>query len=277
MDTLADILNRFSISARVFFSGNLCGIQSFGDGGGTQGHLHLLKAGPLAFINNEGHKIVLDRPAVIFIPRAFQHRIIANESVGAELVCANIFYEDGQSNPLAGALPKLIYFDLEESGLLGQAASWLFEEAFSEQSGRQPMIDRLCDIFLIQILRHVLSEGIVQHGMIAGLSHPQIAKALTAIHQQPELPWTLESLAAKAAMSRTRFAEQFREIVGQTPGDYIADWRVAVAQGLLRKNKPVGLIANEVGYENGSALARVFRKRTGLSPKEWLEKAKSQI
>ena len=57
MDTLADILNRFSISARVFFSGNLCGIQSFGDGGGTQGHLHLLKAGPLAFINNEGHKI----------------------------------------------------------------------------------------------------------------------------------------------------------------------------------------------------------------------------
>jgi len=52
----------------------------------------------------------------------------------------------------------------------------------------------------------------------------------------------------------------------------LTDLRIAIAQGLLKKDKPVSLVANEVGYEHGSALARVFRKKTGLSPKEWLMK-----
>ncbi len=102
--------------------------------------------------------------------------------------------------------------------------------------------------------------------MLAGLSHPQLVKVMNAIHEQPQENWSLEKLADIAVMSRSKFAELFRSIVGQPPGDYISDWRVAVAQGLLKKNKPVGWVANEVGYENGSALARVFRKKTGLSP-----------
>ena len=70
----------------------------------------------------------------------------------------------------------------------------------------------------------------------------------------------------------SKFAELFKRIVNQSPGDYLIDWRIAVAKGLLQKNKPVALVANAVGYENGSALARVFRKKIGLSPKQWLEK-----
>jgi len=52
----------------------------------------------------------------------------------------------------------------------------------------------------------------------------------------------------------------------------LTDLRIAIAQGLLKKDKPVSLVANEMGYEHGSALARVFRKKTGLLPKEWLMK-----
>jgi len=44
-----------------------------------------------------------------------------------------------------------------------------------------------------------------------------------------------------------------------------------VAQNLLKKGKPVKLAANAVGYESASALGRVFRKKTGLSPKQWLK------
>ncbi len=276
MDRLSEILNRFSMNAEVFFSGNLCGIQAFGGDQSDGGSLHLLKSGTLAFINDEGHKIVLDRPAVIFIPKMFKHRIIANESEGAELVCANIHYGDGLSNPLANALPKFLYFELENSNLMGQSAEWLFREAFEDRYGRQPMIDRLTDIFLIQVLRQVLDEGTVSHGLMAGLSHPQLSRALAAMHREPQAQWTLETMAAEASMSRSKFAELFREIIGQPPGDYITEWRIAVAQGLLKKNKPVGLVANEVGYENGSALARVFRKKTGLSPREWLDKVRSK-
>lgn len=273
MDRLSEILNRFSINAKVFFSGNLCDVQSLGGEQSNDGLLHLLKSGKLTVIDDEGRSVVFDRPSVIFVPRSStRHRISAKESDNAEMVCAKISYMDSGSHPLANALPKFLSFEINNNELLGQSAQWLFDEAFNEHCGREPMIDRLCDIFLIQVLRLVLSEGTVGHGMLAGLAHPQLAKVLMAIHEHPERQWTLDTLADLAAMSRSKFAEVFREVVGQPAGDYIADWRLAIAQGLLRKNKAVGLVANEVGYENGSALARMFRKKIGLSPKEWLEK-----
>ena len=122
------------------------------------------------------------------------------------------------------------------------------------------------------MLRHVVNNNIIQHGLLAGLAHPQLSKVLLAIHNAPENQWGLESMAELALMSRSKFAELFKRIVNQSPGDYLIDWRIAVAKGLLQKNKPVALVANAVGYENGSALARVFRKKIGLSPKQWLEK-----
>lgn len=274
MDRLSEVLLRFSMNAKVFFSGNMCGIQPFGSDNSSEGHLHLLKSGKLTLIDDKGEKRVFDRPTVIFFPQAAHHRMIANESDQAEMVCASVQYKDGFNNPLASALPKFLYFDIGDSDYLGQSASWLFEEAFNERCGRQPMIDRLSDIFLIQVLRQVLEDGEVAHGMLAGLSHPQLTNVMVRIHEHPEENWNLASLADMAAMSRSKFSELFKDVVGQSPGDYITDWRLFVAQGLLRKNKSVGLAANEVGYENGSALARVFRKKTGLSPKEWLDKFK---
>jgi AraC-like DNA-binding protein len=39
----------------------------------------------------------------------------------------------------------------------------------------------------------------------------------------------------------------------------------------LREGRPIALIADEVGYESPSALARTFRRKTGSSPREWLQ------
>ena len=108
-------------------------------------------------------------------------------------------------------------------------------------------------------------------GMLAGLSHPALGETLALLQEMPEEQWTVESMADRAAMSRSKFAEVFRDTVGQTPNDFLTDLRVSIAQQLLKQDHPVSLIANKVGYEHGSALARVFRKKTGLSPKEWLQ------
>lgn len=40
---------------------------------------------------------------------------------------------------------------------------------------------------------------------------------------------------------------------------------------LLREGRPIALIADEVGYESSSALARAFQRMTGTSPREWLQ------
>jgi transcriptional regulator GlxA family with amidase domain len=272
MDQLSKILKNLSFNADVFFSGNLCGIQSLGGSDSKKGHLHLLRTGLLTMVCEEGHKVTLDKPSVIFMPSSTKHQVIASESSQAELVCVDIDFHCGSGTALVNALPKLICLDIEKNGSLGKTAHWLFDEAFNSQPGQQIIVNKLGDIFLVQILRHILHNGIVVQGMLSGMAHPQLSTLMTAIHEKPEEPWTVDLMAEKALMSRAKFAALFRETVGQAPSDYLTDLRIALAQGLLKKDLPVSLVANEVGYEHGSALARVFRKKMGVSPKEWLMK-----
>ena len=270
MDQLSVILKRFSMNTDVFFTGNLCGIASFNKEP-NQGHLHLLRSGSLTIIDELGHSQIIDEPTVLFFPTPHAHRIIGSENNPPQLVCANIIYNEANSNPIADALPPLLSFKLNDCQKMNNTASWLFDEAFDEKCGKQPMINALTDIFIIHVLRHVMNKNIMQHGLLAGLAHPHISKVLLAIHAAPEHSWSLEEMAELALMSRSKLADLFKKVVGQSPGDYLIDWRIVVAQSLLQQDKPVALVANAVGYENGSALARIFRKKLGLSPKQWLE------
>ncbi len=270
MDQLSVILQRFSMNTEVFFTGNLCGISDFSKEP-NQGHLHLLKSGELTLIDERGKAELINEPTVLFFPTPHSHRMIGSENNPPELVCSNIIYNESTSNPIANALPPRLSFKLSDCEKLKQTAQWLFEEAFHDLCGRLPMINSLTNIFLIHVLRHVLNNNIMQHGLLAGLAHPQVSSVLLAIHEKPEQQWGLEDMAELALMSRSKFADIFKRTVGQSPGDYVIDWRIVVAKGLLRQNKPVAIVANAVGYENGSALARVFRKKLGISPKQWVE------
>jgi AraC-like DNA-binding protein len=270
MDNLSAVLNRFSISAGVFYSGNLCGIAAFGDPSSRAGHLHLLKSGTLKLVQENGAIEILNEPTLIFLPRSERHRLMATESDQADIVCASIEYGTGTNNPLANTLPSIVILPLAELGKLHTTVLWLFEEAHDGANGRHAMMDRLCELLVIQLLRFVTDRGLVRTGMLAGMAHPQLAKCITAMHANPERSWQLEELADMAGMSRSVFAATFRDIVGQPPGDYLIAWRVGVAQGLLKKGRAVNLVANDVGYENASALGKVFRKKVGLSPMEWL-------
>lgn len=270
MDKLSEVLTHFSISAGVFYAGGLCGVAKFGDPGVQEGHLHLLKTGRLNIVGENGVVYELREPSLLFFPRPTRHRLEADEADKTEIVCATVRYGTGANNPLANSLPDALVLSVANDDRLRSMAEWLFEEAFAESNGRQAMLNRLTELLIIQLLRHVVDRGSVSSGMLGGLAHPQLSRAILAMHASPAKGWTLDELATLSAMSRSKFAEAFRETVGQPPGDYLIEWRLAFAQDLLRKGKPVGWVANEVGYENSSVLARVFRKKIGLSPREWL-------
>lgn len=270
MDKLSEVLNNFAISAGVFYTGNLCGLSSFSPDGTEEGHLHLLESGSLTVMDQKGKKVRLSEPSVLFFPRPAQHRLMASEEDNAQVVCATVKYGTGTKNPLANALPSLLVIKLAEATPLCVTTDLLFKEAFGDSNGRLAMMDRLTEVFIIHLLRFAMDTGIVEAGLLSGLTHPQLSKAIMAMHAAPENNWPLETLAELSAMSRSKFAELFKEQLGQPPGDYLLEWRVALAQNHLKKGKPVGWVANQVGYENASALARVFRKKTGQSPKQWL-------
>jgi AraC-like DNA-binding protein len=269
VDRLSEILKRFNLHADVFFNGNLCGVSEFDEPKGGRGYIHILKSGALTLIDKKGKKRIVAQPSVLFFPTGRKHLIAPDPAIGADLVSAAIDYQDPMANPLAHALPPFLKFQLSRYPDLKKAAKWLFKEAFGDKCGRAPMVDRLVDIFIIQVLRQVLNDEKVTHGMLAGLSHPHLAHVITSIHAQPEYPWSLDSMAELAFMSRSKFADLFREVVDETPGEYLSNWRMSVAQSELLKGHSVSIVADKVGYENGSALARAFRKKTGTSPKAW--------
>jgi AraC-like DNA-binding protein len=89
------------------------------------------------------------------------------------------------------------------------------------------------------------------------------------MHEQPAKEWSLEALAETAGMSRSVFADVFRDVVGCTPGAYLQSWRVSLAQQGLRQGRPLKMIAIDVGYGSEAALSRAFKAQSGLAPREW--------
>lgn len=271
MDPLSPFFAHFALSARVFYSGLLCGTS--GDHiTETAGHLHVLRRGSLKVERPGNQAIEITKPSVLFYPRPCRHRFRVDEASGAELVCATIDFGAGMLNPIVHALPEVLIVPLESVKELAPTVDLLFAEAFGKQPGRQTAVDRLAEYFLILLLRAAMNSRAIQSGVLLGLADPRLTKAIEAMHERPEHPWTLEMLAAKADMSRARFAVHFRNIVGVTPFDYLADWRIGVAQDLLKRGNPLKIVAPSVGYGSSMALTRVFSQRVGVSPTVWISK-----
>src|SRR3989337_2153554 len=94
-------------------------------------------------------------------------------------------------------------------------------------------------------LPQLMETGQAQVGLLGGLAHPRLRLALVAMHERPAQAWSLDTLAAEAGMSRSVFANTFRDTLGCTPGAYLQQWRVALAQRALRQGRSLKRVADE--------------------------------
>jgi AraC-like DNA-binding protein len=276
LDRLSCLLDRFQVSARLFHTGALCGVSTFEAEPG-RGFFHVLREGEMVVTHHQGkgvaRRIEAREPTLFFYPQPLTHRFHNAPKDGADFTCASVHFEGGANHPLVRALPPLIVLPLAKVPSLAGALTLLFQEADEVRCGHRLIADRLFEVVLLQLLRWLLDHGEaggISIGLASGLADPQLARALTAMHEHPELSWTVDSLAERAAMSRSAFASAFRKTVGITPADYLTDWRLAIARKRLRQGQAVKAIAPALGYANASALSRVFTQRVGLSPREWL-------
>jgi AraC-like DNA-binding protein len=270
MDRLSTLLSQFGVRANLFYSGKLCGVSTY-EGADQRGHIHLLQAGSVTLKVPGRREMLLTRPSLIFLPRPSRHQLIASEPEGAQLLCASMVFDGGVSNPLCVSLPDLLVLPLDELPLLANTLRWLFSEAADGHCGREAVLDRLFELLIILLFRHLLDHQQLSTGMMAGLADARLARSLIQMHNHPQRPWSVAELANESNMSRAAYALHFRAVLGQTPLDYLLSWRISLAQKRLREGRPITLIADEVGYESPSALARAFRRKTGSSPRDWMK------
>ncbi|TCT05683.1 AraC family transcriptional regulator [Aquabacter spiritensis] len=266
-DSLSVLFTRFTPAARVFYAGELCRTSSF-EGGGPLGHLHVVRGGGLSLAERGRDATRVEGPGLVFYPRGVEH-VVAPLGSATDVLCATVDLGGGGEGPLSRTFPDRLVMVGAEMVPLAPVFDLLFAEAAGRRSGRQAALDALVLFFMVRLLRHLIETAQVRTGLLAALSDARLARVVEALHERPDKPWTLEAMADLAGMSRARFSERFKRSVGSTSGDYLTDLRLGLARLLLAKGHPVKSVAKAAGYADSAAFARVFRKRTGCSPRDW--------
>ena len=276
LDRLSSLLERFHVRAHLFHAGPLCGTTRFAAKEG-RGFLHVLRRGEMVVTHaartGVPRKVVVTAPSLLFYPRPLTHNFHNAPAEGSDFVCATLDFDGGAAHPLARALPPLIVLPLQAVEGLEQSLALLFAETGRVLCGHRLLADRLFDVVLIQLLRWLLDhpqESDMPPGLLAGLGDPPLARLLVALHERPGDAWDLERMAREAGLSRSAFAQRFKTRMGATPADYLAQWRLTIAQAELQNGASVKAIAHTLGYANASALSRLFAQKVGVSPREWL-------
>lgn len=274
-DNISRLLEHVGLRARTFYAGPLCGLHGFAAAEGV-GHLHVIRSGKVLAVQAGHAKIAVREPTLLFYPRPIDHRLDVEEQMDADVLCASVHYDSGMDNAITQAFPGVMAIPFSAHPGIEQTLSMLFNEAAETQSGRQVMLDRLCDVLLIQIVRHAIEKKLVVRGVLAGLAHPRLGRVLVELLEAPGQPWTLDSMASRMHQSRNAFARQFRDVIGNTPTAFLTQMRITLAQRLLRKGKPVALVAEDVGYGSQPAFSRAFMRELGISPSAWVSENKPQ-
>ncbi len=276
LDRLSSLLERFRVRAHLFHAGALCGVTHF-DAQAGRGFLHVLRRGEMVVTHRSRdgvpRKVTISEPTLLFYPRPLAHAFHNAPVDGADFVCATVDFEGGDQHPLARALPPLIVLPLRAVDGIQHTLALLFAETEQLRCGHRMMADRMFEVLILQLLRWLIDhpeQADLPTGLLTGLAHPQIAATLTALHDSPGQAWSLESMAAVAGMSRSVFAATFRSETGSTPAEYLMQWRICLAQGMLRKGVPVKVAADQLGYRSAASLSRAFTQVVGVSPRAWL-------
>ncbi|MBX9797627.1 AraC family transcriptional regulator [Sphingomonas sp.] len=186
------------------------------------------------------------------------------------LVCGHFTVAAGADHPLLRALPELIHItapDRARQPMLDEIVGLITRRLAAGDAGATTSISRLSEVLFIEMMHASVAQAPAIARIMAAVHDPQIGRALSLIHDDVASAWTVARLASAAAMSRSRFAERFRALVGLAPMHYVAEWRLQTALSLLNGGAvPVKVVAARVGFKSAAAFTRAFSARYGVPP-----------
>ena len=192
------------------------------------------------------------------------------------IVCGSLSFDRASLRPITQLLPNFILMKADQARTLAlhTTVQALASEMEEQAPGSEVVASRLAEVLFIQVLRaHIASGPEHNKGWLRAIFDPQIGAALSAIHDRVNTPWTVESLAEAAGLSRSAFAARFKELLGQTPLEYVTEWRMQKAIQLLeRRDKKLPEVARLVGYESDAAFSKAFKRVVRANPSEYLRR-----
>jgi AraC-like DNA-binding protein len=207
-------------------------------------------------------KIIGDQSLANFGPVAY-----GGGGAPVTILCGYFRFNRDSAHPLLAALPNFMHVPGAQFGEADAIIGLMQRETKHAAPGTEAVVDRLSEVLFIQILRAHIQQTENANGMLAALRDRKVCAALGCMHQYPEKPWTLESLATELGMSRSAFTARFTALVRQTPMQYLSAWRIEQARLMLRETRlSTAAIVEKVGYGSEAAFGKAFKRRVGVGP-----------
>jgi len=205
---------------------------------------------------------------------------VARFGGGGELtrfVCGFLACEPRLSQVFLAGLPSILKVHVvnEPSGQwLENSIRFSVGQMSGGNDGTGLVLAKLSEVLFIETLRRYIGNlPAEQIGWLAGARDPFIGQALALMHKEPAHPWTVEDLARRVGLSRTRFAERFNHFLGEPPMAYLARWRVKLGAELLQSTEEsVAEVAANVGYGSEAAFNRAFKRELNCPPAQFRRK-----
>ena len=191
----------------------------------------------------------------------------------ASILAGHFNFDETLSRPLADFFPPLILIREGQPQMLPlkKTLELLAAEVDASTTGSEMAVRRLADLLLIQALRsHIASSPDESTAWILAFSDSQIGAALNSMHERIDHPWTVASLASEAGMSRSAFAQRFKQLMSESPLEYLTRWRMYRGTSLLRESdRKLSDVAQAVGYDSDGAFHKAFKRVLGVAPGEY--------
>jgi AraC-like DNA-binding protein len=191
---------------------------------------------------------------------------------GCYLVGGYFALTGSHADMLLSSLPPIVHIQKEsDKAAILWSLERMKEELRNPQPGGSLIAQQLAYMMLVQALRLHLADGAKEGvGWLFALADKQMCAAITCMHDDPGHAWTLQKLAERVGMSRSVFALRFKTMVGATPMEYLARWRMLRATDRLKNSDDsISVIASSFGYESESAFGKAFRRIIGCSPRQY--------
>jgi AraC-like DNA-binding protein len=189
------------------------------------------------------------------------------------MIAGGHFALDGNhAGLLLSVLPPVVHIRQEaDKAKLRWCLDQMRDELREPRPGGSLVVQQLATMMLVQTLRLHLADGSRDGvGWMFALADKRLGAAIGAIHADPAHRWTLQTLAERAGMSRSTFALRFKQKVGESPMEYVTQWRMRLAADrLVNARDLVSVVALSLGYESESAFSVAFKRIMGRSPRQY--------
>ena len=215
-----------------------------------------------------GDTLTAQQGDVVYIPAGACYKtLFCNKKEQISTILIN-FQLSAQGSPFALSESVTV---LERNA--GQTLHELFLQSANASSSAQLSTIRLMSC-LYQILD--ILEKTSNYGLLRSSGFQKIAKGIDYLENDSQQLMSIDQLAAMCHVSSNTFRRMFRAYSGVSPLEFRLTRKISRAKQLLQAELfTVSQISDMLHFSDVSYFSRIFKKKTGLSPQEYLDACKS--